>query len=110
MRDTFGRDAIPVSRLKSKPEVTNMKIHLVAAFAAIAIVSQASAPVFAAQGGNQAASGLATPEKHSRAKVNCNSAPSCNQLISKCTEKDGNWNPENYNKQGEVVKGNCTGL
>ena len=82
-----------------------MKFHLIAVVAALAI----AAPAVAA-GVNQGAAGLAAPAATSRAKVNCNSAPSCNQLISKCTERNGNWNPGGDNKEGQPIKGNCTGL
>ena len=85
-----------------------MKSYLIAAVAVFAVIAQA--PAFAASRVNQAGTGLATPTKQSHAKVNCNSAPSCNQLISKCSERNGNWNPGGYNKQGEPIKGNCTGL
>lgn len=85
-----------------------MKSRLIATAVMLAVVAQA--PAFAAPRVNQAGTELATPTKQSRAKVNCNSASSCNQLISKCTERNGNWNPEGYNKQGQPIKGNCTGL
>ncbi len=85
-----------------------MKSYLIAAVAAFAVAAQA--PAVAAPRVNQAATGLTAPAATSHAKVNCNGASSCNQLISKCTERNGNWNPQAYNKQGETVKGNCTGL
>jgi hypothetical protein len=85
-----------------------MKSRLIATAVMLAVIAQA--PAFAAPRVNQAGTELTTPTKQLHAKVNCNSASSCNVLISKCTERDGNWNPQGYNKQGQPVKGNCTGL
>lgn len=85
-----------------------MKSCLIAAAAMLAVIAQA--PAFPAQRVNQVGTELATPTKQLHAKVNCNGASSCNVLISKCTERNGNWNPQGYNKQGQPIKGNCTGL
>ncbi|MES1155286.1 MAG: hypothetical protein ABUL48_02535 [Pseudorhodoplanes sp.] len=82
-----------------------MKVYLMAAVAVLALAAPA-----AAAGVNQGAAGLTAPAGTSRAKVNCNSASSCNQLISKCAERDGNWNPAGYNKEGQPIKGSCSGL
>ena len=84
-----------------------MKSRLIATAAMLAFIAQASA--FAAPQVNQSGTGLATPTKQSHATLRCNSAPSCNQLIAKCVERNGNWNPEGYDK-GQPIKGNCTGL
>ncbi len=85
-----------------------MKSRIIATAAMLAVFAQASA--FAAPRVNQSGTELATPTKKLFAKVNCNSASSCSVLISKCEERNGNWNPQGYNKQGQPIKGNCTGL
>ena len=84
-----------------------MKSRLIATAAMLAFIAQA--PAFAAPQVNQAGTGLATSAKQSHATVNCNSGPSCNQLIAKCVARNGNWNAIDYDK-GQPIKGNCTGL
>lgn len=84
-----------------------MKSRLIATAAMLAVIAQT--PAFATSRVNQPGTGLATPTKQSHATVKCNSGPSCNQLISKCAERNGNWTAIDYDK-GRPIEGKCTGL